>query len=217
MNKTTIITAIYDNYDSLKPVCPQSIDVDWICVTDNPNLASESWKIVYEPRPHIHPNRAAKTPKMLPWLYTGTSTSIWVDASFTITSPNFAKEILVFAAPIAQYKHPWRNCMYEEIAISKKIPKYQGEIGNLDRQLQVAKILEFPTNWGLWATGVIARTHTDQVKKMGFDWLYFNHLYSYQDQTSHPLVCYLNSLRPVELPDTYFSTNWLTYNASNRH
>lgn len=66
-----VVTAVYDRYDTLKPALPQSgPKVDWVCVTDDPGLEADGWRIVVQPRPGVHPNRAAKHPKCEPWRYT---------------------------------------------------------------------------------------------------------------------------------------------------
>lgn len=216
---TTILTANYDGYDVIKPIMQQSIDVEWICVTDNPYLPNpyRGWRVVYEPRPHLHPNRAAKTPKMLPWLYTGTKTSIWIDASYVVISRNFAEEVLNYAQPIAQFEHPWRNCAYEELEESLLLEKYTDVKPQLQAQYDRLREHNHPSGWGLWATGVIARQHTPAVINMGFDWLNEIYSYSYQDQVSHPLVCKWNGLRPIDLPGTHLANEWLAYEGSGRH
>lgn len=214
---TTIITAIYDDYDQLKPALTQSIDCRWICVTDSmiPAERYEDWEIVFEPRLHLHPNLAAKTPKMLPWLYTPTSTSIWIDASYQVVSKTFAEDVLHYADPIAQFKHPWRNCAYLEARESSLLSKY----ADCDFEAQRIHLEkeELPNAWGLWATGVIARQHTPEVVQMGFDWLADVHLWSFQDQVSHPLACYKNGIRPVNLPGSHLANEWLAYQGSMRH
>lgn len=216
--KTTLLTAIYDDYDLLKFTVPQSIECDWVCVTDNPSWPTSynGWSIVYEPRYHVHPNRAAKTPKMLPWLYTDTPSSIWIDASFHVLSPTFAEEALSYANPIAQFTHPWRDCAYAEAEESILLTNKYGSQPLVD---QIAHLRNegHPEHWGLWATGVIARYHTPQVIKMGSDWLAETYMFSFQDQISHPDVCRRNGLRPTNFPGTYFDGPWVSYAGSGRH
>src|SRR3546814_2214333 len=106
-------------------------DVEWICVTDgapHPDAeAAEGWTLVCEPHNGVHPNRAAKRAKFAPWEYTAPSCSIWVDASFRVVSDRFAVDVLALADPIAQFVHPWRDCLFEEAAESGLLPKYRGE------------------------------------------------------------------------------------------
>ena len=217
-----IITATYDNYDTLKPILDQSVDVEWICVTDNPHLIDEGeekgWNVFYEPRPHLHPNRAAKTPKCLPWLYTNCDASIWIDASYQVISQNFAEDVMSYADPIAQFKHPWRDCVYAEAQESLKLDKYAAQLEDIkDQAWDLRNIHGHPHHWGLWATGVIARHHTPVVIKAGFDWLSEIYRYSYQDQLSHPWACRNNDIRPIDLPGTHLANDWLSYQGSGRH
>lgn len=218
MSKVAIITAIYDRYDILKPTLSQSVDVEWICVHDDwamGNRKHNGWQTVYEPRTHLHPNRAAKTPKCLPWLYTDASASIWIDASFQVKSSHFADDVIHYADPIAQFPHPWRDCAYAEARECIAIPKYAKE--TLQDQIDVYEEYGHPEAWGLWATGVIARQHTPEVIQMGFDWLANIYRYSYQDQVSHPFVCRSNGLRPIDLPGNHLGNEWLDYQGSGRH
>lgn len=216
--KTTILTAIYNDYDLLKFTKDQSIETNWVCVTDNPSwpVNYNGWNIVYEPRNHIHPNRAAKTPKMLPWLYSWTESSIWIDASFRVISSTFAEESLNCANPIAQFKHPWRDCAYAEAEESLLLTKkYGGE--PIQKQIEHLREMDHPENWGLWAAGVIARKHTPEIMRMGFDWLKEVYEFSYQDQISHPDVCRRNGLCPANFPGSYFTGPWVSYEGSGRH
>ena len=218
--KTTIISAIYDNYDIPKPVLPQTgIEVEWIMVTDTLKTAelarSAGWMAIVEPRKHVHPNRAAKTPKCLPWLYVTTDSSIWIDGSFRVVSPRFADDVLKYAQPIAQFKHPWRDCAYDEAVECINIPKYA--IEPLEEQIKKYYDEGLPANWGLWATGVIARHHTPQVINMGFEWMSDIHRWSYQDQVSQPAALFHNGLRPIEFPGNHLANQWLAYQGSERH
>jgi hypothetical protein len=216
--KTTIISAIYDQYDKVQRPYFQGFDVEWVMVTDRYDTAEEAdsygWRVVVEPRTHLHPNRAAKTPKCLPWLYTDTDSSIWIDGSFRVISPSFAWDVLALAAPVAQFVHPWRDCALAEAEECIVIPKYSKEV--LQKQLDFYKRI-LPPSWGLWATGVLARYHTPSVVRMGFDWLAEIYRWSYQDQVSYPAVCRQNGLRPTSLPGTHLVNQWLAYEGSSRH
>lgn len=214
--EAAILTAIYDNYDTVKiPTGQLGVEIDWVIVTDNPDLAAPGWRVVMEPRSGVHPNRAAKHPKMEPWKYTDAEQSVWVDASFQITSSTFVLDVLSEANPIAQFAHPWRDCVYAEAEESVKLPKYKGQ----PCLRQVARYRErgFPASWGLWATGVIARKHTAEVKNFGEHWLYECYNYSFQDQLSHPYCLWEADLRPYNLPGNHFTNPWLRYLGSGRH
>lgn len=220
MSDCAILTAIYDSYDELKPTMPQrGVSVDWVLVTDDESLKDESsvrgWRVVYEPRPGVHPNRAAKHPKYEPWKYTDAEASVWVDASFRIVSEQLAAEALSFADPIAQFAHPWRDCLYAEAKESAGLPKYAGE--PVLEQADHYSELGHPENWGLWATGVIARRHTDAVRELGVRWLAETYEWSFQDQISQPYALRETGLRPMAWPGNHLATPWLAYEGSARH
>ena len=219
MSDVAILTAIYDSYDLLKPVLPQTgVDVEWICVHDgNPPDAdaARGWTLVYEPRPGVHPNRAAKHPKYEPWKYTDAPASVWVDASFRIVSETFAAEALEHADPIAQFQHPWRECLFAEAKESAGLAKYAGE--PVLEQADHYSEMGHPENWGLWATGVIARHHTDAVRELGARWLHETYQWSFQDQISQPYALRETGLRPSALPGNHLATPWLAYEGSARH
>ena len=220
MSDCAILTAIYDNYDLLKPVLPQrGVGVDWVCVTDDEALKDQAtahgWRVVYEPRPGVHPNRAAKHPKYEPWKYTDAAASIWVDASFRIVSETFATEALFHADPIAQFQHPWRDCLFSEAKESAGLAKYAGE--QTVEQAESYRLAGHPEGWGLWATGVIARQHTDAVRDLGERWLAETYEWSFQDQISQPFALRETGLRPASFPGTHLATPWLAYEGSARH
>lgn len=215
-----IITAITDGYDTLKtPLPQQGADVEWICVTDGQPLpdidAAVGWTLINERRRGAHPNLAAKLPKLRPWKYTDAACSIWVDASFRITSPRFAVEAMAYADPIAQFTHPWRDCIYTEATASQDLPKYYGE----PIAAQAAHYWEqqHPEHWGLWATGVIARCHTQAIVDFANTWAREINTWSFQDQISQPYALRQAALRPTPLPGTHFANDWLTYEGSPRH
>jgi hypothetical protein len=217
-----VVQALYGGYDTLKPVMPQEgLDVDWVLVTDDASLRGSSlgWRVVHLPRPGVHPNRAAKAPKLFPWEYTDASSSVWLDASFRVTSPDFVSGALACTSvsdPVAQFVHPWRDCVFTEAEESAKLAKYAGE--DFGPQVKDARELGHPDHWGLWATGVITRRHDDdRVFDLGNDWSDLIDRFTFQDQVSQPVALRSSVLRPAPLPGTHFANPWLSYEGSERH
>jgi hypothetical protein len=214
--RVTVITAIYDDYDDLKPILPQEgVDVDWVCVTDKPREDDHGWRIVVEPRPGQHPNVAAKRPKMLPWEYTDAFWSIWIDASFLVRSPHLAKEVIEFARPIAQFRHPSRDCVYTEADVSIGMAKYASQ--PIAAQMQACRATGHPMHWGLWATGVIARQHCPAVRELGQSWLRTCQEWSFQDQLSQATHLRTLGLLPDTLPGSPWNNDWMEFRGSDRH
>lgn len=242
MIRATVLTSIMDEYDTLRPVMPQDgAEVNWVCLTDSKTLRDDAqarweeignpyapmthptgWEIIYYDRPaDEHPNRAAKRPKMHPGMYTSASVSVWLDASFRVTSPRFVADVTTIAAEspfgIAQFRHPWRDCLFSEVTASLELPKYADEAQRIRFQRDAYMAAGMPPGWGLWATGVIARVHTQAVLDWGRAWGRQIDAYSYQDQISHPYALWRAGLRPVDLPGNHFHNSWLAYEGSGRH
>ncbi len=238
---TTVFTAVFGNYDTLPTPAPQTEDADWVCFTDSRRLLAEAeansgllarvrdalihptgWRIVwYDRKANEHPNRAAKLPKVNPTHFTDAPCSIWLDASFHVVSPRFVADAVsvMEAGPsgIAQFKHPWRQCLFSEASESMGLAKYAAEKDHIARQVEVYHLKGMPLDWGLWATGVVVRRHDRVVLDWGHDWWRQIDQYSYQDQISHPYVCWRQGLRPVDLPGDHFHNPWLAYAGSGRH
>lgn len=211
-----IVSAVYDAYDTVKPVLAQAgVEVDWVLVTDREPADARGWRVVVEPRPDVLPVRAAKAPKFEPWKYTDAPASIWIDASFRVVSPDFATSAMEYATPIAQFVHPWRSCLYDEaIEIAALGMDPEGAAAWQTKRYREAG---HPTGWGLWASGVIARRHTAAVKRMGAAWAREVESGSARDQVSQPYVLRQAKLKPVALPGTHLANPWLKYEGSGRH
>lgn len=223
-DQLTIITAIYDNYDTLKPTLEQDdVDVDWVCVTDRMPAEDNGWHIIVEPRPGQHPNVAAKRPKMLPWEYCmldSSSKSLWIDASFRVNSASLARDVcsMLESWPIYQFAHPWRDCVYDEATASLELPKYAAQRAIVEQQVAMYRARQHPEHWGLWATGVIARDiNNGQVHRLGNSWLRSCQEWSYQDQISEAVHLRNLELRPRALTGNHFQNPWLVYEGSSRH
>lgn len=212
MYDVAIVSAIYGDYDSLNPVLAQKrLNVEWVFVTDNPPKDSKGWRVVHEPREGVHPNRAAKRPKLFPWLYSESYASIWIDGSFCVQSPTFAYEAIQHANPIAQFRHPWRDCLYEEAICTRAIGRYAPQDKLIQAQADFYRKNGHPEHWGLWATGIIARYHTPAVRAMSMSWMHGIEEYSFQDQVSQAYSLRLAGLYPQCFPGDYFASPWIRY------
>lgn len=218
MKKVAIITVIKDNYDSLKPVLSQTgVEVEWILVTDNPPGEPLGWNVIHEPVVG-HPNTSSKQPKTCPWKYSDAEQSIYIDASFRVTSPTMAYDMMNLLSeenPIAQWVHPWRDCCLDEAQYCTALEKYRGE--PLAEMIYEYSQNSHPSHWGLWASGCIARIHTPVIKKFGQDWQEEIEHWGFQCQVSEPPCLRVNGLRPVPLLGTHFANPWMQYEASGRH
>lgn len=206
-----VVTAVFGNYDSLKEPVPQSVPADWICITDDGSLSSDIWKMEVHSHGTTHPRSRAKIPKFMPWLYTNADTTIWVDASAQVVSPTFVEEALAALgdASMAQFRHPWRDCIYEEAQASLPLAKYEGL--PILAQVESYRSKGHPEHWGLWATGVIARHHDETQKELGRRWAHHCYAWTYQDQLSEPFLLRELDVNIADLPHDLVANPWLRW------
>lgn len=186
--RVALITACYGAYDPVRPLPEWHGFDDAICVTDDPSIVGEGWRVHVEPRDE-HPRLAAKRPKMMPWLFTDCDAAVWLDASFEITSRDFrwwVDKHLSFADFIV-WRHPeGRIDFADEAAVCMDWPKY----ADYDMRGQVKSYLAdgMPRGWGLFACGTIGYNFTPKVKRLASRWYDENVKWSIQDQVSLPYL-----------------------------
>lgn len=209
--KVAVYTAIVGGYDDLKPH-PDDESVDWICFSDRdqPDLGWQVRKIV--PKPNIHPRMVAKRYKVLPHLVLPEyDITIWVDGSHLVRSPHFAREAVeqLGDSSWAQYRHPDRDCIYDELEISLTLQKYVGQ--SMREQVDNYRTEGHPAHWGLWAAGTLVRRRNQRVADLCREWWSEIICWSYQDQLSLPVVFRRTGIRPVEFHHSQTLGNpWLS-------
>lgn len=208
MPDIAIVSGIYGAYDKVRVPVPQTgIDAEYIIVTDNPDLAADGWRIVYDPSIEISV-KAAKFPKMFPWEFTTAPASIWIDGNIQVMSQSFAVEAMAYIDPIGQFRHRY-DCCYLEAEHTRQFPKYDDQWDLIDGMVARYRALGHPEHWGLWCGNVIGRKHTPQVKAMCLDWAIEIDEWCHQDQISEPFALRQNDLRPTFFPGLNYANPWL--------
>ena len=161
--KKVIYTAIFGNKDTLKDPLYHNQDFDYICFTDDKELKSSIWNIVYSEPISKDPVRSAKVFKVKPHQYLSEyDLSVWVDGNFLICSDvndflnNFGEQ-----ANILTFQHDQgRNCIYDESQVVIEYDKDDPEI--INKQMEKYRADGFPTNAGLTANSILTRRHNEQ-------------------------------------------------------
>lgn len=190
------------------------MEAEWVYVTDTPHDVP-GWTVVPSKGFGLHPRREAKLPKCFPFLYADTDAevTIWLDASFRVDSVTFVEDMArhLDDGDWAQFQHPDRDCIYDEVIVSGQMTKYQAE--PINEQVEHYRERGHPEHWGLWATGLIVRRRTDEVVTVGRRWWQEIDRWSYQDQLSEPFVLREAGLRPVRIYGNIFASPWLSFHA----
>gem|GEM_PF-2881801 len=186
------VCAIYGGFDLIPPV-PDGVD-DAVLVTDVP--VRSGWRNVVEPSPE-HPRMAAKRPRCRPDLYTDCEASLWMDGSVHVLDARFVQLVRekLTQHEIVLWDHPEdRDCVLQEAQHCHDWPKYRD--GPLLEQAQHYLKEGMPEHFGLWATGCIARRHTDRMRDLGDAWLDEMQRWTIQDQVSLPYLFWREGIEP---------------------
>ena len=218
-NKIAIYTAFTGDYDTLKE--PEVIDenCDYICFTDNPNLESDTWKIIQMDETTLDNNRKAKQYKLLPHKYLKDyKYSFWLDGTFRIKGSirEYIYKNIKADSPMLCVVHTERDCVYDEYDASKIIPRYPRAV--MEEQINYYKKQGFPKKYGLGVMGAIFRKHNDQaVIQVMEDWWQENIRFTNQDQLSFAYVCWKNDLHPSVSLIYYWDNEYWAKDKGNYH
>lgn len=217
-NRFVVFTTIFGDYDKLKTIPKQSLHrvTDYICITDNPNLACPSpWKlrVVNNPTASMHPRLRAKYYKLL-WFEDEVLKqyykSVYIDASIEVKSAAFVQAALDDLHDMKLFRHPARTKIKDEVVISRKLNKYTEE--KMEEQVQHYIDEGYPDE-RLYACGVLSRINNEKVRNLMKRWWEENLYWTIQDQLSFPYVCWLYEFTPDvwnadQENNPYFNIRW---------
>lgn len=209
--RVAVVSSCYGDYDSPwePPGAAQpGLEVEWHMVTDGDPWPG--WINHVEPRPHVHPNLAAKYAKARPGAYTGAELTVWVDAGARI-GVGFWTWLDGMAQPgehWIMYRHPQRTRLADEVIVSRTLPKY----GPLPMEDQIEWYLRagYPDE-NLWATGLIVRWNTPEADRVGTLWLAEMLRWGFQDQLSFAYVAWSERLEVRAVPGSLFSGDYVSF------
>lgn len=192
MRDVAVISACFGGYDNPRPAVEQTVDCDWLFVSDEgPAGLPRPWQSMKVQGAYRHPRMSAKLVKLQPWKFVAHGDVIWVDANMEITSPTFVADALAAAGggPLATWRHPQRDCIYAEAAASLRLcPEKYGQLPLLE-QVEHYRNEGYPEGAGLYACGTLVWAAQDTgARALGHAWLYECERWSYQDQLSLPVV-----------------------------
>ena len=190
--KKIIYTIITNDCDTLKEPLKHSPGWDYLCLTDNPNLKSDTW--------NIEVVNDLEDPKKLSRLYKiknhfpDYDLSIFIDATFSIKRPldPFA---LSKTEGIWLNSHPQRQCLYEEaqVVIDKNLDNPETVLNQISRY----KAEGLPEQNGLYRCGIMVRNpKDDRITEMCDLWWKEVENGSWRDQVSFPYACWKTKVIP---------------------
>ncbi|MCT8249412.1 DUF616 domain-containing protein [Proteus faecis] len=186
-NKRLVYTVILDDYDSLTEIKEKNENIDYICITDNKNITSNTWEVIYiekEDNDSIIINRMYK---MLPHRFFPHYQTLYIDGNIAIIKDinNLFDKYLTqnsFAAP----KHSIRDCIYEESLACLKAKKEKEY--NIHLLLMELHDKKYPFNNGLLENNILFRKNEKKINDIMEDWFVIFKNICQRDQLS---LCYL--------------------------
>jgi len=194
-----VYTAITGAKDTLKD--DQFDDgSDYICFTDNGEIASDTWTIKPACNLFTDANRNAKIHKVLSHQYVGDyDYSIWIDGNINlICSPVELIKKYLKRDDIAVFGHfQKRNGIYEEADICIRQNLDSNEV--ILEQMSVYKERNYPKNNGLFECTIILRKHTKKIERINNWWWAEICRHSKRDQLSFNYVLHNLKIKPQVL------------------
>lgn len=187
MEKICVYTCITGDYDNLQEIKNKESGIDYYCFTNNKNIKSNTWNVIYIEDNNLDNTRLARKIKVLghPLILENYDISIWVDGfiSEMHISEFIHNECQLDKYDFICFKHSKRNCIYEEaeecINQGKDDPKL------IKAEIEFLKEQNYPKDNGLIESTVLIRRHNVESVKDTMK-LWFNMIlnYSKRDQLS---------------------------------
>ncbi|MBD3251134.1 DUF616 domain-containing protein [Candidatus Uhrbacteria bacterium] len=206
---TCIYTAIYNNYDTLRP--PPNDGHRRICITDNPE--GSAWESRVVPC-SLSPRRCARRAKVLyHLLFPDEDITIWHGGNVRLRGDLTKLVALLDSADIAVIKHSQRDCIYDEAEVCKRWGLDAPDI--IDAQMTRYRQDGYPAKRGLSCAFLIARRNTQAMRHLAVAWWNEIQKGSHRDQLSLDYCLWKAGIVPARIPgDIYAGPN---YTRSGEH
>ena len=130
MKRYTVLTYIFNGYERVHEVVEKDPQADYVLVTDDPNLTSETWRVVYDPMTGHSPFAKCYEVRFHPFRYADTPIMVRIDGSISV---NRSLKTIVDEFERGKYYrcvmiHPYRNTMeieYREWVRTRNYPAAQ--------------------------------------------------------------------------------------------
>lgn len=127
--------------------------------------------------------------------------TVWVDGNLRmLTTPRKAVSQWLKAAPLAAFRHPVRDCLYDEAVFCQSVPRGKPYTKQLRQQAAAYEREGMPKHWGLAETRCVIRVNTEKTHELGELWWDQIQHHSPRDQVSLPYVCWKLGLKWNEIP-----------------
>ncbi len=209
---TIVYSANIGQYDIPKDPIYKDRDFRYILFTDDIKRKSKYWEII-----NIDPfgdhRSLARYLKLQPHIVLPEhENSIWVDSSFHQKST--IKKLVTDCTGVSSYSHKIlgsdkkRDCIYDEATVC--IEHELDDISTIYRQMDKYSERGFPSNHGLFATGILVRKNTNEINE--FNNLWWNEVKtgSKRDQLSQVYCSWKLGVSINVIPGDIYNSRYFT-------
>jgi len=169
--KFAVYTCITQGYDSLK--VPLFLDnrLEYICFTDTPEIVVPPWKFFPIDLKGVSPKDQNRYIKMHPHEFLPDyDVTVYVDGNLEIVGDltTLFYAALNLAEDIFMFRHPWRNCIYQEAAACAHYSF--AWIWSIASQMRKYSKAGYPSEHGLFEASVILRKDTARMRHLMNSW-----------------------------------------------
>jgi hypothetical protein len=199
--RKVIYTCITDKHDVLKEPMVKTEGWDYVCFTDEDlDYKGDTWKIIKIGLTDDRIRHQRKKKIFNEYIFDTYDLSVWCDGSMYINCDldKFIKPFLDSETDLAIMKHPAQTCIVGEARGILMLKKDKQDI--LEKQINDYFAEGYPKNYGVVASGVIIRKHTDDVVEFCKLWYEQIKKYSLRDQMSFGYALWKKPIKHILMP-----------------
>lgn len=213
MNRICVYTCITGEYDDLKEIKNKEDEIDYFCFTNNRNIKSNTWNVIYIDNEGIENHRLARKIKILghPIIHKY-EISLWQDASviFNKKVSNFINEFFNVESDILCVpNHYCRKSVKEEAKECIRLKKDNEDV--IKQQITFYKEERFQDNLGLFETTVFIRNNKSKLLRDTVKiWYSMIEKFSKRDQLSLTYAASKTGLKITPINIVVWDNKWFT-------
>lgn len=207
MNKICVYTCITGDYDSLKNLSYPDNNFDYICFTNNKDITSDFWKVVYISEDLDNLTLARKIKILGHDELKKYDLTIWLDGAMQLRKPlsTFLDECCdLDNYDMVGFNHRDRDCIYDEIDTCVFL--FKESVENAKKINSFLRKEKYPEHNGLIESTVLIRKNNNEVKNLMNLWFDMVTRFSRRDQLSFNYCLWKNPIR-IQMLDMYVFNN----------
>jgi hypothetical protein len=158
------------------------------------------------------PRRNARCHKILTHQFVDCDYSIWIDGCYRLlVPPEEMVERFLMDHDIAAFKHPHRDCAYDEARDCTEQKLDNPDV--IKAQVEAYRLQGFPENFGMVETMVLLRRHSARVETFNNIWWSELCRHSVRDQISFSIAARRAGVRIKQMPNEWEVVNGSTIRA----